>query len=146
MSSSLRPRGLQHARLPCPSLSSSLLKLMSVESVILPKHIILCRRLLLPSFFPSIRVFSNESALCIAKVLELQDQFFQWIFRVDFLWGWLVWSLCSPNMWGYQDYSVFFLMISPILFKKAGKHIFLKCHWNLLMSFKKYFFWFCSVF
>ena len=39
---------------------------MSVESVISSNHLVLCRPLLLlPSIFPSIRVFSNESALCI---------------------------------------------------------------------------------
>ena len=44
----------------------SLLKLMSTESVRLSNHVILCHPLLLlPSIFPSIRVFSNESALCI---------------------------------------------------------------------------------
>ena len=44
----------------------SLLKLMSIESVMSPNHLILCHPLLLlPSFFPSIRVFSNESALRI---------------------------------------------------------------------------------
>ena len=46
--------------------SQSLLKLMSVESVMPSNHLILCRPLLLlPSIFPSIRVFSNESALHI---------------------------------------------------------------------------------
>ena len=44
-----------------------LLKLMSIESVILSDHLILCcSLLLLPSIFLSIRVFSNESALCIS--------------------------------------------------------------------------------
>ena len=44
----------------------SLLKLMSIESVMPSNHFILCRPLLLPpSIFPSTRVFSNESALCI---------------------------------------------------------------------------------
>ena len=44
----------------------SLLRFMSIESVILSNHLILCRPLiLLPSVFPSIRVFSGESALCI---------------------------------------------------------------------------------
>ena len=33
----------------------------------------------------------------VAKVLELQHQPFQWIFRVDFLWDWLVWSPCCPR-------------------------------------------------
>ena len=46
--------------------SQSLLKLMPIESVIPSNHLILCRHLLLPpSIFPSIRVFSNESVLCI---------------------------------------------------------------------------------
>ena len=46
--------------------SRSLLKLMSVESVIPSSHLILCRPLLLlPSTIPSIRVFSNESVLSI---------------------------------------------------------------------------------
>ena len=46
--------------------SRSLLKPMSIESVMPSNHLILCcSLLLLPSIFPSIRVFSNESALCI---------------------------------------------------------------------------------
>ena len=46
--------------------SQSLFKLKSVESVMASNHLILCRPLLLlPSIFPSIRVFSNESVLCI---------------------------------------------------------------------------------
>ena len=46
--------------------SQSLSKIMSIESVIPSNHLILCHPLfLLPSMFPSIRVFSNESALCI---------------------------------------------------------------------------------
>ena len=46
--------------------SWSLLKLKSIESVMPSNHLILCRPLLLlPSIFPSIRVFSNESVLCI---------------------------------------------------------------------------------
>ena len=48
------------------SLSRSLLKLMSIESVMPSNHLILCHPLLLlPSIFPSIRVFSNESVLDI---------------------------------------------------------------------------------
>ena len=46
--------------------SQSSLKLMSIESVMLSSYLILCcPLLLLPSIFPNIRVFSNESALCI---------------------------------------------------------------------------------
>ena len=47
------------------TVSLSLLRLMSIESVMPSNHLILCYSLLLlPSTFPSIRVFSNESALC----------------------------------------------------------------------------------
>ena len=46
--------------------SPSLLKLMSIESVMPSNHLILCHPLLLlPSIFPSIRVFPNKSVLCI---------------------------------------------------------------------------------
>ena len=48
------------------TISQSLLKFMSIELVMLSKYLCLCHPLLLlPSNFPSIRVFSNESALCI---------------------------------------------------------------------------------
>ena len=74
--------------------SQSLLKLMSIEFVTPSNHLILCRPLLLlPSIFPNIRVFSNESALRIRwpKYWSFscqwigRNQSFQWIFRVDFL-------------------------------------------------------------
>ena len=56
--------------------SQGLLKLMSIESVMPSNHLILCPPLLLlPSIFPSIRVFSKESVLHhVAKVLEFQLQ------------------------------------------------------------------------
>ena len=62
-----QPRELQHIRHPCSfSISWSLLKLMSIDSVMPCNHLVLCRPLLLqPSIFPSIRVFSNKSALHI---------------------------------------------------------------------------------
>ena len=68
VSDSLWLHGLQHARPPCPPptpgvySNSCLLNAMVMPS----NHLILCRPLLLPpSIFPSIRVFSDESALCI---------------------------------------------------------------------------------
>ena len=59
------------------TISPNLLSLMSIESVTPSSHLVpCCPLLLLPSVFPCIRVFSNESALCIRwpKVLELQLQ------------------------------------------------------------------------
>ena len=64
MSDSLRPYGLQHARPPCPSPTPGVHSNTSIESVMPSSHLILCRPLLLlPPIPPSIRVFSNESAL-----------------------------------------------------------------------------------
>ena len=66
MSDSSWPYGLQHTRLFLSStISRTLLKLMSIESVMPSNHLILCCSLLLTSVFLSIRVFSNESALHI---------------------------------------------------------------------------------
>ena len=59
----LRPGGLQHARPPCPLPAP---RVYSDSGPSMPSnHLILCRPLLLPSIFPSIRVFSNESVLHI---------------------------------------------------------------------------------
>ena len=71
VSDSLQPHGPQHTRPPGQSLRSitksrSLHKLMSIESMMPCNHFILCHPLLfLPSIFPSISVFSNESAFHI---------------------------------------------------------------------------------
>ena len=67
MSDSLQPHELQQARPPCPSPTPRIYpKLMSIESVMPSNNLILCcPLLLLPSIFPRIRVFSNESALHI---------------------------------------------------------------------------------
>ena len=61
---SLRPHELQHARPPI-TISRSSLRHTSFGSVMPSSRLILYRPHLLPSIFPSIRVFSNESALCI---------------------------------------------------------------------------------
>ena len=68
VSDSLRPHGLQHARLPCPSpIPGACSNSMSIELVMPSYHLILfCPLLLLPSVFPTIRVFSNESVLPIS--------------------------------------------------------------------------------
>ena len=76
--------------------SQSSLKLMPIESVMPSNHLILCRPLLPPSIFPSIRVFSNESALRIgvsASVLPMNIQ--DW-----YPLGWTGWiSLKCKRFW-----------------------------------------------
>ena len=82
--------------------SRSLLKLMSVESVMPSNHLILCGPLLPPLIFPSIRVFSNESVFCIRW-----PKYWSFSFRVSssneysglisFKMDWLVGCSCSPR-------------------------------------------------
>ena len=66
ISDCLRPHGLQHARLPCPSIFPRVAQ-THVHWVEMPSNclILCCPLLLLPSIFPNIRVFSNESTLHI---------------------------------------------------------------------------------
>ena len=95
VSDTFRLHGLQHARLPCPSPSPGVCSNSSTESEMPSNHLILCRPLLLlPSIFPSIRVFSNESALCIrwpkywsfSFNISLSSEYSRLIsFRIDWL-------------------------------------------------------------
>ena len=95
MSDSATPRTAAHQASLSITNSQSLLKLMSIKSVIPSNHLILCRSLLLPSIFPSIRVFSNESLLCIrcwsigvsasASVLPMNTQDWSPL-------GWIAWN------------------------------------------------------
>ena len=84
--------------------SQSLLKLMSIESVMPCNHLILCcPLLLLPSIFPRIMVFSNESVLNIrwpfhsywscSFSISPSNEYSGMISLQD----WLVWSSCSPR-------------------------------------------------
>ena len=71
-----------------------LLKFMSIKVVMPSNHLILCHPLLLPSIFPSIRVFSNKPALRIRWPkywsFSLSHQSRQWVFVADFLQDWLI--------------------------------------------------------
>ena len=102
MSDSLQPHGLQHDKPPCPSETPELAQthVHQVGDAIQPSH-----PLLSPSP-PAFNLSQHQglfqwvsSSHQVAKVLEsqLQHQSFQWIFRTDFLWDWLVWSSCSPR-------------------------------------------------
>ena len=65
LSDSLRPHGLQHSVLPVHYQLLEFTQTMSIETVMPSNYLIFCHPLLLPSMFPSIRAFSNESALHI---------------------------------------------------------------------------------
>ena len=76
------------------TVSRSLLKLLSIESMMLSNHLIFCPRSFLPSCPPALNLSQNQclfqwvsSSHQAAKVseLQLQHQSFQWILRVDFL-------------------------------------------------------------
>ena len=116
VSGSLPPHASRHASLSF-IISQSLLKLMSIESVMPSNHLIFCHLLLLlPSTFPSIWVFSSESALpSKVRKLQLQHQFFQRIFSCFPLGmtGWI--ALLSKGLsrlffittvWKHQFFSV----------------------------------------
>ena len=80
------------------TISLSLLKLISIDSVMPSNRLIFCHPLLLlPSILPRIRVFSNELALSIRWPKYWSFSINEWIFRVDFLYDWLVWSPYSPR-------------------------------------------------
>ena len=81
------------------TISLSLPKFMSIELVMPSNHLVLCHPLLLPSVFPSIRVFSNELAVCIrwsanwsfSFNISLPSEYHSWFPN------WLVLSLCCPR-------------------------------------------------
>ena len=102
VSDSLQPHEQQHARLPCPHHLPEFAHTYVhwVGDAIQPSH---------PPFPPSPPAFNLSQHQClfqwvsslhqVAKVLELQlqHQSFQWIFTIDFLYDWLVWSPCCPR-------------------------------------------------
>ena len=97
------------------------LRCMSIELVMLTNHLILCNPLLLPSIFPSIKVFSNESVLHIRWPkywkLQLQHQSFQWIFRVSFRIDWFDLFAVQGTLKSStaQFESINYLALSPLL-------------------------------
>ena len=95
------PRTAAHQASLSITNSQSLLKFMSIQVVMSSNHLVLCHPLLLlPSVFPSIRVFPMSQFFASGgQILEsqLQHQSFQWIFRTDFFEDGLVGSPCSPR-------------------------------------------------
>ena len=94
--------GLQHARLSCPSLSpgvcSNSCPLSWLYHPVISSSVSLFSSC--PQSFPASGCFPMSHFLHqVGKVLEFQfqHQSFQWIFRTDFLYDWLVWFPCSPR-------------------------------------------------
>ena len=85
----------------CFTISWSWLRLMSIQSVMPSKHLILCCLLFFfPSIFPNIRVFTNESALPISGQkfgTSTSASVIPWTFKVDSFQEWLVWSPFYPG-------------------------------------------------
>ena len=87
---------------PVFTISWSLLKFISIESVMPFNHLILC-----PPSPPALnrsqhrdlsqRSFSSLHQVFKVLELHLQYQYFRWVFRVDFLWDLLAWSSCCPS-------------------------------------------------
>ena len=113
----LRPHGLQHARLPCPSptprayLNPCPLSRWCLPTVSSPfsSHLRLSQHQGLFQWVSSLHQ--------VAKVLEfqLQHQFFQWIFRTDYLYDWLVGSLrpVHHQSWWYLKNILRILLLLP---------------------------------
>ena len=103
MSDPATPWNAAHQVLLSSAISWSLLKFMSIESVMLSNHLVLCQSLLLlPSIFPSIRIFSNESAVRIGWPKYWSFSFSsspsdEYSGLVSFRMDWLGLSPCSPR-------------------------------------------------
>ena len=125
-SDTLQPHGLQHARALCSSPAPTAYSVScplswwyhpTISSSVVPFSFCL-------QSFPVSGSFLKSQSYQVAKVLELQlqHQSFQWIFRVDLLYNWLVWSPCSlrdsqelspiPQM-KYINFSVLSLLNGP---------------------------------
>ena len=94
ISDSLQPHGLQYTRLPYPLLSPlSLLKdpTISPLSSLSPPTFNLSQH---QSLF---QLVSSSHQVTKVSEFQLQHQSFQWMFRIDFLEDWLVWSPCNPR-------------------------------------------------
>ena len=101
--------------------SQSMLKLISIQSVMPYSNLILCHPFLLPpSTFPSIRVFSNEPIINIRWPKYWRFSFslspsFQLLFGTDFLYDGLAWFPCSPRDSQESSIRVHFKSINSLV-------------------------------
>ena len=117
------PRGLQHARLPCPSPSPDVAEVHvhCICDAIQTSHP------LMPSSPFALNLsqrnhfsMSHLGLHQMTKILELQlqHQSFQWVFGIDFLQDWLAWSLCCPR--GQESSPAQFEGISSLVFSQGS--------------------------
>jgi len=99
VSDPLHPHGLQHARLPCSSLSPGVCSNSCPLSLWYHPTISSSATSFssCPQSFPVSGVFPVAQLFPSVLELQLQHQSFQWIFRVDFFYDWLIWSPCCPR-------------------------------------------------
>ena len=118
------------------TISHSLLKVMSIESVMVSNHLIFCHPLLLPSVFPSIRVFASELALHIRwprywsfSIGPSKEYSGLISFRIDWLDLLAVQGTLKSLLQHYSSklsilrYSAFFMVQLLYLYKTTGKTI-----------------------
>ena len=148
MSDSLWPHGLQHIRLPCPSPTLGACSNSCPSSQWCHPTISSCRPLLLlPSVFPSIRVFSNESVLCrwpkcwsFSFSLSLSNEYSGLIsFRMDWLDLLAVQGTLKSSpipQFKIINSSVLSFLYSPALTSIHMLLIYMTWHirWNILLS------------
>ena len=126
VSESLWPLGCRMPGFPVHHCLPELLKLMSIESVVPSNHFILCHPLLLlPSIFPSIRVFSNESVLHIrwpkywsfSFSISPSNEYSGLIsFRIDWFDFLAVQATLNQYIASYRSPFLFFSPLSPLFF------------------------------
>ena len=112
------------------TISWSLCKFMSIELVMPSNHLILCHPLhLLPSIFPSIRVFSNESVLCIRwpkywsfsfSISSSNENSGLIFFRIDWLYLLAVQGILNTTVWKHRFFGA-----HPCLWSNSHIHTWL---------------------
>ena len=107
---SLKPHGLQHSRLPCPSASPRACSISCpTESMVSSNHLVLCHPFLLPpSIFPSIKVFFKENNVSLVlsllrkKTIHISESYY---FIKDLCIMWAKYWSFSFSISPYNDYS-----------------------------------------
>ena len=129
MSDSLRPHGLQHARLPCPSPNSRcLLKLMSIEQVMSSTYLILCHPLssCLPSFPASGSFLRNLSLyLCLINMLFNFQVLGDFVFFLLMIYSWS--PLWAENMHDFNFEKTMLKLTQDTVHTYLKKSVFCSC-------------------